>query len=315
MPDTPELSEARRALLEKSLRGERPLTPTNKDALTQHTQESLAPPAPTDSRVSLIPVQTGGHKRPFFYVHVHWRFGAFYCFPLSQYLGSDQPFYMLDPYNFDGLPVPPTLEIMATAYIESMRAVQPEGPYLLGGFCGGGVIAFEIAQQLRAKGQVVDLLVLLEPGAGPAPLKLIGPRLAGSFIRSIGALLRLDLAKQLDWFLRLRHVYMLRHSEYRNSQGFSLVPTVEALRRDWLGIFVWVISDYIPRYYPGKMTYFWANEEPGNHRAMGGKVARAEKVEIHFIPGTHKTCVTDYLYDLAKELRACLSKPQAAASR
>src|SRR6266567_3409711 len=222
---------------------------------------------------------------------------------------------MLDPYNFDGLPVPPTLEIMATAYIESMRAVQPEGPYLLGGFCGGGVIAFEIAQQLRAKGQVVDLLVLLEPGAGPAPLKLIGPRLAGSFIRSIGALLRLDLAKQLDWFLRLRHVYMLRHSEYRNSQGFSLVPTVEALRRDWLGIFVWVISDYIPRYYPGKMTYFWANEEPGNHRAMGGKVARAEKVEIHFIPGTHKTCVTDYLYDLAKELRACLSKPQAAASR
>jgi thioesterase domain-containing protein len=311
MPNTPELSEARRALLEKYLRGELPRTPTNADAITQRTQESLAPPSPTDSRVSLIPIQTGGYKRPFFFVHVHWQSGAFYCFPLSQHLGPDQPFYMLDPYNFTGLPVPPTFEIMAAAYIESMRTVQPEGPYLLGGFCGGGLIAFEMARQLRAKGQVVDFLVLLEPHDGPAPLKAIGSRLAGSFIRSIGALLRLDLNKQLDLFLRLRHtIASLRYSGYRNSQGFSLVPTAEALRQNWLGIYTWVISDYIPRYYPGKITYFWANEEPGNHRAMWGKVARAEKVEIHFIPGTHKTCRTDYVQDLAKELRTCLSKLQ-----
>ena len=61
--------------------------------------------------------------------------------------------------------------------------VQPEGPYLLGGFCGGGLIAFEMAHQLRTQGQAVDLLVLIEPRAGPAPLRLIGSRLAGGFIR------------------------------------------------------------------------------------------------------------------------------------
>src|SRR5439155_11469439 len=94
---------------------------------------------------------------------------------------------------------------MAADYIKSMRAIQPQGPYILGGFCGGGLIAYEIAQQLRAEGQEVDLLALLDPWAGP--IQLI--RLVGGFIRRIGNLIRLSSDKQLDWFLRLRHMYRL----------------------------------------------------------------------------------------------------------
>src|SRR5712692_11257846 len=101
-----------------------------------------------------------------------------------------------------------------------------------------------MAQQLRAKGQAVDLLVLIEPGVTGRMRPVLerhGPtflRLAGSFTRRIGNLIRLGPDKQLDWFLWLRHVYrLLKHSKYRNSQGLSLVPTAEALRQDWMGIF------------------------------------------------------------------------------
>ena len=114
-----------------------------------------------------MPVQTQGSKRPIFYLHVHWIGGAFYSFTLAHHLGPDQPLYIIDPYRFDGLQVPPTIETMAASYIKTMRDVQPEGPYFLAGFCAGGLIAYEIAQQLRVQGQAVDLLVLIDPMAGP----------------------------------------------------------------------------------------------------------------------------------------------------
>jgi len=327
MPNTPELSEARRALLEKYLRGELPRAATAVDTITRRTQESPAPPSSTDSRVSLIPVQTGGSRRPFFYLHVHWIGGAFYSFTLAHDLGSDQPLYIIDPYKFDGLQVPPTIEAIAAAYIESMRAVQPEGPYLLGGFCAGGLLAYEIAQQLRAAGQVVDLLVLIDPMAGP--IRFI--RLLGSFIRRIGNLVDLSPSKQLNWFLRLRYVSrVLRRSRDENTEHvdrlmrrwrdehpkhFSLIPPAEALRQDWMAVFVWAVSGYFPRQYPGKMTYLFARENPDSRKLWWGQVTETENVEIHTTPGTHETCRTEHLRDLTKQLRTFLSKVQADVSR
>ena len=202
MPDIPELSQAKRALLEKYLRGEPPKRATTTSSITCSKQESSTATSPTDSRLSLIPFQTSGRRLPFFYIHVHWIGGAFYSFALAHDLGSDQPLYVIDPYKFDGLQVPPTIEGIAAAYIKSIRTVQPEGPYLLGGFCAGGLIAYEIAQQLRAEGQAVKLLVLIDPMAGP--IRFI--RVLGSFIRRIGDLIRLPSGKQLDWFLRIRYI-------------------------------------------------------------------------------------------------------------
>ena len=132
MSDTTEFSEAKRALLEKYLRKE--LSQTAIDTITRRVPASSAPLSSISSRSPLMVVQTGGSKRPFFYFHPHWQGGAFYCFSLARDLGSDQPFYILDPYRFDGLKVPPTIEEMAADYIKSLRSVQPQGPYLLGGF-------------------------------------------------------------------------------------------------------------------------------------------------------------------------------------
>lgn len=307
MPNIPELSETKRALIEKYLQGDLPQTAT-----AAGMQVSPAPPSSTGSRIPLVAIQSGGSKQPFFFFHVHWVGGAFYCFTLARNLGPDQPFYMLEPYRFDGLQVPPTLEAMAAAYIKSLRAVQPEGPYLLGGFCGGGLIAYEIAQQLRAEGQEVDLLALIDPWAGP--LQLI--RLVSSFIRRLGDLLRLDPGKQLDWFLRLRHLYrFLLRLQGDSPHRFSFLPTAEALRRDWMGIFTWVAASYIPSGYPGRVTYFWASEKPGSRRMWWGNVAETEdkEVEVHIIHGKHMTLVTEHIHELTERLSTCLNKAQGAA--
>ena len=61
------------------------------------------------------------------------------------------------------LGVPPTLEVMAATHRESLRSLQPKGPYILGGFCNGAMIAYEMARQLHAEGETVDLLILIDP--------------------------------------------------------------------------------------------------------------------------------------------------------
>ena len=314
MADTSELSEVKRALLEKYLRGNLPQNTKPTDTITSSARESSVPLSNTDSRASVSAVQSGGSKRPIFYLHVHWEGGAFYCFNLARDLGSDQPFYVLEPYKFDDLQELPTLETMATDYIKSIRSIQPEGPYLLGGFCGGGLIAYEIAQQLLEQGLAVDLLLLIEPKAGPAPLELLGARFVAAFFRRIGKLVRLSQDKQLDGFLYVRHLYqLLRYPKYRNSPEVSLVPTTAFLRQNWLALFTWVITDYSASYYPGKLTYFWARQERGCGKALWGKVAKAKEIELHFIPGTASSCRNEHIHDTAQYLSACLSKAQAAS--
>src|SRR5437764_11327694 len=83
---------------------------------------------------------------------------------LPDYLGPDQPLYGLVHQTQDGKPWPYTrLEDIAAHYLKVIRTVQSEGPYFLGGFCIGGLLAFEMAQQLHRQDQEVGLLVLLDP--------------------------------------------------------------------------------------------------------------------------------------------------------
>src|SRR5947209_4061127 len=94
LPDTRELLEARRALLEKYMHGDLPQAPTAAGAITRHSEAKVASP-----RERVVAVQTGGSKRPFFFLHGQFEGNAFFCFPLARDLGSDQPFYVLEPYS------------------------------------------------------------------------------------------------------------------------------------------------------------------------------------------------------------------------
>ena len=116
---------------------------------------------------SLVPLQPEGSRPPLFCVHAVGG-NVLSLRDLASHLGMDQPFYALQSQGLDGKRIPPTtIEEMAHYYIEELQTVQPKGPYFLAGQSSGGVIAFEMAQQLQAQGHAVIFLALIdtyEPG-------------------------------------------------------------------------------------------------------------------------------------------------------
>jgi non-ribosomal peptide synthetase component F len=115
-----------------------------------------------DSWSSLVPIQPNGSRIPFFCVHGGGGNVLIYR-DLSRHLGPDQPFYGLQSQGLDGKrDLLPRIEAMASLYVDEIKKVQPHGPYYLGGYCLGGTIALEMAQQLRASGQEVAIVALFD---------------------------------------------------------------------------------------------------------------------------------------------------------
>ena len=111
----------------------------------------------------LVMINRGDAARPPFFC-VHGGGGNVLIFGgLSKSLGQHQPLYGLQALGVDGRRRPlSTVEAMASSYLEAIREVQPEGPYFLGGYSGGGVIAFEMTRRLMDQGERVALLVLFD---------------------------------------------------------------------------------------------------------------------------------------------------------
>lgn len=109
---------------------------------------------------SLVAIQAHGTQPPFFVVPGVG--GNVLVFArLSRLLGGDQPFYGLQAQGLDGKVKPFTrIEDMARHYAREIRTVQPRGPYRIGGTCTGGLVAYEIAQQLAADGEEVLLAIM-----------------------------------------------------------------------------------------------------------------------------------------------------------
>jgi thioesterase domain-containing protein len=87
---------------------------------------------------------------------------------LARRLAPERPVYGFQSQGLYGRALPHTnVEEMAAHYIIEMRSVQPRGPYLLGGWCFGGLVAFEMAQQLHSMAERVDMLAILNAPSGP----------------------------------------------------------------------------------------------------------------------------------------------------
>ena len=111
---------------------------------------------------SLVAISPDGSRRPFFCVHSLGGNALEYR-DLAKFLPPDQPLFGLQPQGLDGqLPPHHTVEEMAAHYIREIREVQPEGPYCIGGWSFGGVIAFEMGKQLLAAGHEIELLALFD---------------------------------------------------------------------------------------------------------------------------------------------------------
>lgn len=268
--------------------------------------------------------QPGGAQQPFFFLHGDWTGGAFYCYTLSRVCGREQPFYALEPYTFKSEEPVPSIAAIATAHIAALRNVQPTGPYMLGGFCNGGLVAYEMAQQLYAAGEQVDLLLLVTPSTADT-LPLLRP-----LVRKWNWLFGSHRQQQIQFYLRLRHA--LRHL-YRNIRPHDkhvrdfnelvaldrrlkrMFPPMAALLRDYIGVFSWLAAEYDihrPSVYPGQATFVWASGEPAIQRAWQAVTSYKDPhtLKEYHLPGSHMSCVTEQIADLAKIIDLRLRQTQ-----
>jgi amino acid adenylation domain-containing protein len=195
------------------------------EQLAEELQDLGGPGDQQAPRVKLQPIQQAGTRTPFFFLHGDWTGGAFYCYALARACRADQPFYVLEPYVFSDREPVPTMEAVAAAHLDAIRAVQPRGPYRLGGFCNGGLLAYEVARQLERQGEPVEFLGLVNPSA---PFQR-GPRqeLAGRLYR----IAHVRTSAQATIYLRarhaLRHVYRRLRPQGPRVQDFGKLLVIE----------------------------------------------------------------------------------------
>ncbi|MCP4660215.1 MAG: amino acid adenylation domain-containing protein, partial [bacterium] len=206
------LSGTRRALLARRLRSRAQKTSQSPQspALAQQERMALGLAAVMkhqgNGRLPLVEIHKQGSRRPLFCVHP-W-IGSVLCFrELTQLLGPDQPVYGLQARGL--LPdEKPRRRIgeMAAAYLRAVRRVQPQGPYRLLGYSVGGLVAYEMAHQLLAESQPVDLVAILDVRArvpehasrgGMSDAEILLAALGGETSLTLGELASLDPQEQV----------------------------------------------------------------------------------------------------------------------
>lgn len=156
------------ATIERRFARKLPLAILAKGATIAFLAAQLDRPTPSAAASSmLVPIKTRGAKRPLFLVHGMHGYVYFANF-VGRHLPADQPLYALQARGIDTDQPPHTnVTDMARDYVSEIRRVQPTGPYVLGGYCAGGIVAVEMAHQLMAAGEDVLMLFLIDPTAQP----------------------------------------------------------------------------------------------------------------------------------------------------
>jgi len=241
---------------------------------------------------SIVPVQTSGYKRPFFCVHgVGGNVIGFRG--LANYFDPDRPFYALQPQGLDGKEnCLSTVEEMAAHFISEVRRLQPKGPYYLGGFSFGGVVAYEMARQLSSTGDAVGLLALLDTYA----TNLQGGLL--SFVRALFSSRRKELARTV--------VSAIQRMFTRNMNRFRLPEHIRRVHQACNA----AANSYVLRPYPGKVTLFRAVEaslRSSDDSYTAWATYAAGGVETHEIIGNHEGILKEpQVSSLAAQLVAAL---------
>jgi amino acid adenylation domain-containing protein len=210
---------------------------------------------------TIVPIQEGGSLPPFFCVH-GGAGSTLFLHQLANQLGSAQPFYGVEPEGMDGKPFQrPTVEEMAGHYLSEIRKVQPNGPYYLGGYCFGGLVAFEMARMLDEQGEYVALVALFSAAlrfnhAVAPPVAMQSSNRGGSRIaRAVSspiATLR-NLSRAAYW----RALPTIRKYSYQLlfSFGFRVPPDMRAMYvTRSLGQ---AEQSYKPKPYTGSLVLFY----------------------------------------------------------
>ena len=269
------------------------------------------------SRSPLVPLTLGDSKQPFFCVHP--MFGVVFPYlELAHHLGSDRSFYGLQPLGLDGKHPPLTqIEAIAAYYIRAIQTLQPQGPYFIGGWSFGGLVAFEMAQQLNEAGQQIGLLAILDT---PAPFNkpsfyqsvkfLLGTALWSTlpFLLDYGAIATTLFQPLQPWLSRwqwsaIAHL-IPEESRLRLSDESAITPMLRIVYAN-----AQAASRYVVRQYPNRITLFKAAEQSeaiGQDSTLGWSVL-ARDIQVHQVPGNHLSLLKQpHVQTLAQQLRQYL---------
>ncbi|HAC64645.1 MAG TPA: hypothetical protein DCF68_14205 [Cyanothece sp. UBA12306] len=292
--------------------------------------EIISSDQPTISWSSLVPIQPNGSNPPLFCFHAVGGNVLTYL-ELSQCLSSEQPVYGLQARGLDGKDDFDTcIEDMATHYLEEILTLDFPGPYFLGGLSGGGVIAFEVAQQLQARGKEVALVILFD-SYNPQYIRerttadqkyrkqqkkqgksIVIPqkrlkffqRITYKISRLFGIISKLfsqegvanipnKIRSQQEYWKNLRELWMYQLNPKAGKPLPQLLRT-ELITKNLKN----AVKTYIPEKYSGKIALFrvdssiYQSEEGGDTDELGWEQFAEEGLEIYRVSGDHNTLLT-----------------------
>ncbi len=267
---------------------------------------------------SIVPMQPTGTATPLFIIH-----GAggnvIRFYQLAMLVGTDHPIYGVQAQSLlDGQPALLRLEDQAAFYLAEIREIQPKGPYYFLGYSYGGTIALEIAHQLRAIGENVELLGMLDSRhrdcIGVAQRSdSTRARFDRRIDRFLGNLSGLTLGEKINYLWKklctrtLRRIYSLAAM-----LGIRSVPSFMKSTDD----ITWVAAmNYQPRPWFGPVTLFRAAVQPDPRLPMDLGWAPIAKggLEVYELPGDHDLVFREpNIQVLASQLRARLEHSDAA---
>lgn len=290
---------------------------------------------------SLVPMRAAGTRAPLFCIHGGGG-NVLSLRDLAMALPSSQPFYCLQAAGLDGKTEPFTsVEETAAHYVSEVRAFQTEGPYFIAGTCYGGLIAFEMARQLRQQQQSVGFVGLIDTHNHAYASMLPKSKLvyynvrfvAQRVVHHVGRIARLSGGDRKE-YLAGRVKSLRKHlvgftSIFTGGARTQVVgspppgiPIEESIHGDFHRTLIKVVEAnleaqraFVPQVYQGPITLFKAADpfvEPYQDRYLGwGPVARGG-IEDYTIPGDHADITEEpHVRVLAALLDACLRKAQA----
>jgi aspartate racemase len=308
------------ARLEEQLRVRLPLATLFQSPTIEGLAAAIRRGASPEQEHSLVAIKPAGRWPPLFGMPpVNGILFSYHN--LAQYLTPDQPLYALQSRGLDGSGAPLTrIEDMATEFLREIREIQPQGPYYLVGWCMGGVVAYEAAQQLRAAGEEVGLLALIATWP-PAPspdyqFKRVGRTLA--FIESVTdrlrrytqTLARLGGLERMR-YLRERIMLLVEMGAWRNLfQGhFNAKLVVQANRL--------ALSNYRPESYPGPVVLFAEGAPVAHAYQRAWRELAAGELEVFTVPcGDYRNLLdAPNVQQVAEYLTTCIERGRISSSQ
>jgi amino acid adenylation domain-containing protein len=315
------------ALIQRKLGYASPLATLYNASTPRLLARALSRGARLEEWKSLVAINSHGNRPPLFLMHAHTGNTLEYR-PLAKLLGPDQPVYTLQAQGLDGhIKVDSSIEEMAAAYIEEIKLIQPRGPYYLGGFCFGGLLALEAAEQLAAVGQEVPLVILIQSMHPQAmrfrptttclqrwwfrATKRLGLELENLSYRGVGYLVergRFALDRvSAKCAIALGHVRVEGEADLSHFPMYYILEVLAIKHTK-------VAEQYVPRPYNGDVLLFRSSKQLHGLVAdeyLGWKQTLRGKLDVCEIPGHQQNVLAEpRVALLAKELSRRLAAAQ-----